>query len=352
MDARARLEPALARDEDASEGSTPRARRSTHEASTRSGERDTGDVLLAAAGHSREPGAIERLGARPGGRAGRGRRRRARARAAPAALGVRPASPRLPQGEAAKCLDVCERLWGALSGDDGIRRRLGGGSTTDVAGFAAATYLRGLPWVAVPTTLDGPGRCRRSAGRRRRHRRGKNLAGAFHFPRAVVIDPTCSPRCRSAERRAGMAEVVKTGLLAGQEVWTLPESDDPRLRRLQGRDRSLRSLRDGGTAGMAESGAHICPRARGRLRLRGLTRRGRRARAACRAAALRAAPDSVEEILRPEPVGADLDAAWAALSVTRRARAVFVLLEAPGKPVVTTVPDADARAALEALIRR
>jgi hypothetical protein len=57
-------------------------------------------------------------------------------------------------------------------------------------------------------------------------------------------------------------------------------------------------------------------------------------------------------VLRPEPVEADLDAAWAALQRDKKGAGVFVLLEAPGKPVVTTVPDADARRALESLIRK
>ena len=61
---------------------------------------------------------------------------------------------------------------------------------------------------------------------------------------------------------------------------------------------------------------------------------------------------AVEEVLRPEPVEADLDTAWAALARDKKGRGVFVLLEAPGKPVVTTVPDEDARKALAALIRQ
>ena len=60
----------------------------------------------------------------------------------------------------------------------------------------------------------------------------------------------------------------------------------------------------------------------------------------------------VEEILRPEPVAADLDAAWAALERDKKGEGVFVLLEAPGRPVITTVTDADARSALEALVRK
>ena len=60
----------------------------------------------------------------------------------------------------------------------------------------------------------------------------------------------------------------------------------------------------------------------------------------------------VEEILRPEPVAADPDAAWASLKRDKKGEGVFVLLEAPGKPVVRTLPDAAAREALEALIRK
>ena len=60
----------------------------------------------------------------------------------------------------------------------------------------------------------------------------------------------------------------------------------------------------------------------------------------------------VEEVLRPEPVTADRDAAWAALKRDKKGEGVFVLLEAPGKPVVTTVEDDEARRALGALIRK
>jgi 3-dehydroquinate synthetase len=60
----------------------------------------------------------------------------------------------------------------------------------------------------------------------------------------------------------------------------------------------------------------------------------------------------VEEVLRPEPVSADLDAAWAALKRDKKGEGVFVLLEAPSRPVVRAVPDDEARAALAALIRK
>ena len=62
--------------------------------------------------------------------------------------------------------------------------------------------------------------------------------------------------------------------------------------------------------------------------------------------------DAVEEILRPEPVEADLDLAWAALKRDKKGEGVVVLLEGPGRPVVTTVPDDEARAALASLVRQ
>jgi hypothetical protein len=62
--------------------------------------------------------------------------------------------------------------------------------------------------------------------------------------------------------------------------------------------------------------------------------------------------DAVDEILRPEPVEADLDAAWAALKRDKKGEGVYVLLERPGRPLVTSVPDDEARAALASLVRQ
>ena len=82
---------------------------------------------------------------------------------------------------------VVERIWRELELDrDGMLIAFGGGSTTDVAGFAAATYIRGVKWTAIPTTLTGMvdaaigGKTGINTGE------GKNLAGAFHFPQVVV----------------------------------------------------------------------------------------------------------------------------------------------------------------------
>jgi shikimate kinase/3-dehydroquinate synthase len=260
----------------------------------------------------------------------------------------------LPPGEQAKTLGVVERLLEELQlGRDGTIVGFGGGSTTDVAGFVAATYLRGVAWIAVPTTLVGQvdaaigGKTGINLGH------GKNLVGAFHFPEAVVIDPEVLATLPDEEGRAGMAEVVKTGLLAGSDVWSLPEEEmiracaafkagvvlsDPYER--EGR-RAILNL--GHTFAHAlEAGS-------------GFTVRHGDAVALGLLAALRLSgrpTEVVEDLLRPQPAPADADAAWAALKRDKKGEGVFVLLEGPGKPVVTTVPDSDARAALNALIRQ
>ena len=119
-------------------------------------------------------------------------------------LGGRLASTHsVPSGEAAKPLDVVRRLWDELRLDrDGTLVALGGGTTTDVAGFVAATYLRGVAWSRFRRRSSARS-TRRSAARPGIDlETGKNLVGAFHFPEAVVIDPSCSRRFppRSAAR--------------------------------------------------------------------------------------------------------------------------------------------------------
>ena len=121
------------------------------------------------------------------------------------ALGNRDvASHEVPPGEQAKTLAVLERLWRALRiGRDGTIVGLGGGCTTDLAGFAAATYMRGVPWVAVPTTLVGQVDAAIGGKTAIDLPGGKNLVGAFHWPARVVIDPALLetlPAARARER--------------------------------------------------------------------------------------------------------------------------------------------------------
>jgi 3-dehydroquinate synthase len=122
----------------------------------------------------------------------------------------------VPRGERAKRPVVLLALWTRLAAL-GLGRRdavvaLGGGAVGDLAGFAAATWLRGVPWVCVPTTvlaqvdssLGGKTAVDLAAG--------KNLVGAFHQPRLVVCDPSTLATLPARQRRAGLAEVVKMGM--------------------------------------------------------------------------------------------------------------------------------------------
>jgi shikimate kinase/3-dehydroquinate synthase len=260
----------------------------------------------------------------------------------------------VPSGETAKTLAVVERLWSELTiGRDGTIIAFGGGSTTDVAGFVAATYLRGVRWVAVPTTLTGMVDAAIGGKTGINTAAGKNLAGAFHFPAQVVIDPDLLSTLPELERRAGMAEVVKTGLLAGREVWALPEEEMIRAcaaykagvvlsdpyetegrRAVLNLGHTFAHALEAGSGYRVSHGDAVALGLLAALRLSGLP------------------TDPVEEILRPQPVAADLAASWAALRRDKKGEGVFVLLEAPGKPVVTTVPERDARAALAALVRQ
>jgi shikimate kinase / 3-dehydroquinate synthase len=260
----------------------------------------------------------------------------------------------VPPGEEAKTIGVVRRLWEDLQiGRDGIVVALGGGSVTDVAGFVAATYLRGIDWIAAPTTLTGQVDAAIGGKTGIDTPDGKNLVGAFHHPQRVVIDPEVLVTLPEAERRAGMAEVVKTGLLSGREVWELPEEQmiracasykagvvlsDPYER---GGRRTVLNLGhtfahalEAGSGYALSHGEAVALGLLAALRLSGLP------------------TDAVEDVLRPEPVVADADAAWAALKRDKKGEGVFVLLEAPGKPVVTNVSDAEARRALAELIRK
>jgi shikimate kinase / 3-dehydroquinate synthase len=136
------------------------------------------------------------------------------------ALGGRLASTHeLPSGEEAKSAANVSRLWRELRLDrGGTVVALGGGCVTDPAGFAAATYLRGVPWVAVPTTLVGQVDAAIGGKTGIDIPEGKNLVGAFHWPAQVVLDESLLETLPERERRQGVAELVKTQLLAGRKL--------------------------------------------------------------------------------------------------------------------------------------
>jgi 3-dehydroquinate synthase len=121
----------------------------------------------------------------------------------------------VPAGEHSKRPAVLEGLWrafalaGLVRGDAVVA--LGGGVIGDLAGFAAATWLRGVPWVCVPTTLLAQVDSSIGGKTAVDLEAGKNLAGAFHQPAGVLVDPGTLATLPRRHVRAGLAEVVKKG---------------------------------------------------------------------------------------------------------------------------------------------
>ena len=135
----------------------------------------------------------------------------------------------LPDAEAGKDLPVVGFIWEVL-GRIGLGRKdavvsLGGGAATDVAGFAAATWLRGVDIVHVPTTLLAMVDAAVGGKTGINTDAGKNLVGAFHQPAAVLVDLDTLTTLPPNELVAGMAEVVKAGFIADPVILELIESD-------------------------------------------------------------------------------------------------------------------------------
>jgi 3-dehydroquinate synthase len=135
----------------------------------------------------------------------------------------------VPDGEAAKDMAVAAEAWARLGQADFTRSDaivgLGGGATTDLAGFVAATWLRGVRVVHVPTTLLGMVDAAVGGKTGINTAEGKNLVGAFHPPAGVICDLSTLATLPRAELASGMAEVVKVGLIADLGVLDIIEAD-------------------------------------------------------------------------------------------------------------------------------
>lgn len=131
----------------------------------------------------------------------------------------------IPAGEGSKTLETVAALWRAFL-SAGLDRKstvvaLGGGVTGDLAGFAAATFLRGVAWVGAPTSLLAMVDSSLGGKTGFDLPEGKNLVGAFHPPRLVLADPAVLATLPEPELRSGLAEVVKHGVIADPGLFDL-----------------------------------------------------------------------------------------------------------------------------------
>jgi shikimate kinase/3-dehydroquinate synthase len=257
----------------------------------------------------------------------------------------------------AKTFAEAERAWTELELDrSSTLVAVGGGTTTDLTGFVAATYMRGIDWISVPTTLVGQVDAAIGGKTGIDLAEGKNLVGAFHWPVATRIDTALLETLPAEELRNGLAEVVKTGLLAGEPYWELETGAQVRACAAYKAAVCLRDPREHGERAHLNLGhtfGHALETASGNtiphghavalgllaaLRLSGLEEQAR----------------TVADVLQPEPVAVDRDAAWALLQRDKKARegrVRLVLLDAPGAPRVTAdVEPERVREALDALI--
>ena len=240
------------------------------------------------------------------------------------------------------------RLWSELTLDrGGTVVALGGGALTDAAGFAAATYLRGIPWVAVPTTLVGQVDAGIGGKTAIDLPQGKNLVGAFHWPARVVIDEALLATLPERERRQGEAEL----------------DQDRAARRAHARRSWRRGVQGGALPARPArprprgngSTSAIPSRTRSRRRRTSSCRTARRSRSACSPPCALSGRDTapVVDALDPQPVrGRPRARLGRRCCATRSAPATtinLVLLGDDGPYVEARSPD-EVRAALDTLI--
>ncbi len=143
--------------------------------------------------------------------------------------GVAPLPIEVPDAEAGKTIEVAARCWDALGGAGFTRTDLvvgvGGGAVTDLAGFVAAAWLRGVTVIQLPTSLLGMVDAAVGGKTGVNTAAGKNLVGAFHPPAAVLCDLSTLDTLAADDLRAGLAEVVKCGFIADPVILDLIEAD-------------------------------------------------------------------------------------------------------------------------------
>jgi 3-dehydroquinate synthase len=135
----------------------------------------------------------------------------------------------LPEGEEAKGLAHAAYCWEKLAAWGANKATLlialGGGTVSDLAGFVAACYMRGLDWIAIPTTLMAMIDASIGGKNALNFAECKNLIGTFHLPKLIWIDPTCLQTLSQREFRAGLAEAIKYGMIHSPELFAWLENN-------------------------------------------------------------------------------------------------------------------------------
>ncbi|MDI5964690.1 3-dehydroquinate synthase [Streptantibioticus silvisoli] len=146
-----------------------------------------------------------------------------------AAQGYEAIAVQLPNAEEAKAVEVAAYCWSVLGQTKFTRGDVvvgvGGGATTDLAGFVAATWLRGVRWIAVPTTVLGMVDAAVGGKTGINTAEGKNLVGAFHPPAGVLCDLDALESLAVNDYIGGLAEVIKAGFIADPVILDLIEAD-------------------------------------------------------------------------------------------------------------------------------
>jgi 3-dehydroquinate synthase len=141
-----------------------------------------------------------------------------------------------PIGESAKSPEYLLQLWDKC-GDFGLTRSdaivgIGGGATTDLAGFVAATWLRGISWYAIPTSLAGMVDASIGGKTGINSSFGKNLIGSFYSPNSVIVDRAFLKTLSTRDFNAGMAEVIKAGFIDNPKILDLADAADKNVSEL------------------------------------------------------------------------------------------------------------------------
>jgi 3-dehydroquinate synthase len=141
-----------------------------------------------------------------------------------------------PIGESAKSPEYLLQLWDAC-GDFGLTRSdaivgIGGGATTDLAGFVAATWLRGISWYAIPTSLAGMVDASIGGKTGINSSFGKNLIGSFYSPNSVIVDRAFLKTLSTRDFNAGMAEVIKAGFIDNPKILDLADAAEKNVSEL------------------------------------------------------------------------------------------------------------------------